>query len=66
MVTVNNRDKIDWREGMTVRDILDAMRYDYALLVVSVDGRQVAPEEFATHPVPDSANVQVIHLAHGG
>ena len=66
MVIVNNRDKLDWRPGMTVQDVLKAMNYDYALIVVSVNGVTVDKEAFATHPVPDSADVQVIHLAHGG
>jgi sulfur carrier protein len=66
MVTVNNRDKLDWREGMTVQAVLDAMRYDYALIVVSVNGAPVERDAYATHPVPDGADVQVIHLAHGG
>jgi sulfur carrier protein len=66
MITVNNRDKIPWREGMTVRDVLRAMNYDYALIVVSVDGALVEKDAYATHPVPDGAQVQVIHVAHGG
>ncbi|MBI5529088.1 MAG: sulfur carrier protein ThiS [Deltaproteobacteria bacterium] len=66
MIVVNNRDKLDWREGMTVQDVLNAMRFDYALIVVSVNGAQVEKDAFATHPVPDGASVQVIHIAHGG
>lgn len=66
MITVNNRDKLDWRDGMTVQDVLNAMNYDYALIVVSVNGARVEKDAFKTHPVPDGAEVQVIHLAHGG
>jgi sulfur carrier protein len=66
MVIVNNRDKLDWREGMTVQDVLKAMIYDYALIVVSVNGVTVDKDVFGSHPVPDGADVQVIHLAHGG
>ena len=66
MITVNNRDKVDWRAGMTVQDVLQAMKYDYTLIVVSVNGAQVEKDSFTSHPVPDGADVQVIHLAHGG
>ena len=66
MITVNNRDQIPWREGMTVQDVLRAMNFDYALIVVSVNGTTVEKEAFATHSVPDGAQVQVIHIAHGG
>ena len=31
MILVNNRDKVEWREGMTVQDVLDAMKYDYQI-----------------------------------
>lgn len=66
MVIVNNRDKVDWREGMTVRDVLRAMNYDYALITVTVNGMVVMDESYATFAVPDGADVNVFHLAHGG
>jgi thiamine biosynthesis protein ThiS len=66
MILVNNRDRIDWREGMTVQDVLDAMGYDYALITVTVEGSLVPEEEYGTRPVPDGSNVGVFHLAHGG
>lgn len=66
MIRVNNRDKVEWRDGITVQDVLDAMNYDFALIVVSVNGARVEKDAYASHPVPDGADVQVIHLAHGG
>ncbi len=66
MLTINNRDRIDWREGMTVRDVLDAMGYTYALITVTVNRTLVPREEYETHAVPDEADVSVFHLAHGG
>jgi thiamine biosynthesis protein ThiS len=66
MLTINNRDRIDWKEKMTVRDVLAAMNYDYALITVTVNDRLVPEEEYETYPVPDGSQVQVFHLAHGG
>jgi thiamine biosynthesis protein ThiS len=66
MLTINNRDKIEWSEGMTVRDVLDAMGYTYVLITVTVNGTLVAKVDYDTHPVPDKAQVTVFHLAHGG
>jgi thiamine biosynthesis protein ThiS len=66
MLTINNRDRIDWRAGMTVRDILDAMRYEYALITVTVNEELVPEEEYSRRAVPDEAEVTVFHLAHGG
>ena len=66
MITINNRDKIEWREGMTVQDVLDAMGYDYVLITVTIGGLLVPEDEYRTRAVPDGAEVGVFHLAHGG
>ena len=66
MITVNDRDRVEWREGMTVQDLLDAMGYDYALITVTVDGTLVPEDEYTARTVPDGARVGVFHLAHGG
>jgi thiamine biosynthesis protein ThiS len=66
MVTVNNRDKVDWQEGMTVKDLLNKMHYSYKLITVTVNGELVPHEDYAEHLVPEEAEVTVFHLAHGG
>jgi thiamine biosynthesis protein ThiS len=66
MVTVNNRDKVNWRENMTVRDLLQVMHYSYFLITVTVNGEFVAKEDYEEYEVPDNADVTVFHLAHGG
>jgi thiamine biosynthesis protein ThiS len=66
MVRVNNRDMIAWKSGMTVRDVLKAMGYDYPLITITVNDTLVPREEYDTCPVPDNAEVIVFHLAHGG
>lgn len=66
MLTVNNRDRVEWKEGMTVQDLLDVLRYDYALMTVTVDGALVPEAEYSWRLVPDGAEVAVFHLAHGG
>ena len=66
MVIVNNRDKVEWTEEMTVTDLLKKMNYTYFLITVTVDGELVPKAEYDYHRVPDNANVGVFHLAHGG
>lgn len=66
MLTINNRDRIDWRPGMTVKDVLDAMKYDYALMTVTVNEELVPEDEYALRHVPDGAEITIFHLAHGG
>ena len=66
MVTINNRDRLEWREGLTVRELLDQLGYTYVLITVTVNGALVAEEDYVSHVVPDGAEVTVFHLAHGG
>ncbi len=66
MVTVNNRDRLDWREGMTVQELLERMGYGYVLITVTVDGELVPADEYPHFTLHDGADVNVFHLAHGG
>lgn len=66
MITVNNRDKIDWNEGMTVQSLLDKMRFSYKLITVTVNDEVVLEEDYSTHLLHDKDSVGVFHLAHGG
>ncbi|MBP7669495.1 MAG: sulfur carrier protein ThiS [Candidatus Eisenbacteria bacterium] len=66
MLTVNQRDKVEWREGMTVQDLLGAMGFTYALITVTVNGAVVDHDDYAAFRIPDGAEVGVFHLAHGG
>jgi sulfur carrier protein len=66
MVIVNNRDRIHWRKKMSVKDLLQEMRYSYTLITVTVNGELVPKEDYETHLIPDNAEVTVFHLAHGG
>ncbi len=66
MILVNNRDKVEWHDGMTVQDVMDAMGYDFVLITVFVNDEFVSEDDYLTTIVPDDANVAVIHIAHGG
>jgi len=66
MITVNGRDRIEWKEGMTVQDLMDEMEYDYALITVTVDGGLVPEDDYGNFLLKDDSNVVVFHLAHGG
>jgi len=66
MITINNRDKIDWQENMTVSDVLKKMGYCYSLITITVNGDLVTSDDFAYHLVPDNSEMTIFHLAHGG
>ncbi len=66
MITVNQKHRLPWHAGMTVREVLRRMRYIYPHLVVRVNGAVVLEGDYDTYPVPDEAEVAVIHLMAGG
>ncbi|MBN1661601.1 MAG: sulfur carrier protein ThiS [Anaerolineae bacterium] len=66
MIRVNNKWDVDWREGMTVDDVLAACNFTHHYVVVSINGKLVPLEQHATHPVADGDEVQVIHIIGGG
>jgi thiamine biosynthesis protein ThiS len=66
MIRVNNREEIEWEEGLTVSLLLEQLKYTFPHIIVYVDGKVVRREEYATHLVPNGAGVRVIHLIAGG
>lgn len=65
MIRVNGT-HVEWREGMTVTDALRAMGYDYSMISVFVDGRHVPDDLHDEFVLRDDAEVQALHLHHGG
>jgi len=61
-----NGDPLEWREGMTVRDILVARNYRFPLLIVTVGDALIARQDYDTTTVPDGVEVKVVHLMSGG
>ena len=63
---VVNGDPLDWREGMTVRDVLKAKNYIFPLLITTVNGTLIPRGAYDATVVPSDADVKVIHLISGG
>lgn len=66
MIRVNDQYDVEHVPGMTVQDLLDALRFSFRMIVVKVNGQVVLRKDFKTTEVPDSAEVQAIHLISGG
>ena len=64
--TVNDRDEIEWHEGMTIRQVLDIIAYDFPYFIVAVDKKIVHSGEWDTYRVPDGAVVDVHAIVPGG
>lgn len=66
MITVNKRHPLPWHAGMTVRDVLTAMRYTFPHIIVVINGAVVRHDAYDTTTVPDQADVRVVHMIAGG
>ena len=65
MIRVNNQFDVAWRPGMTVQDVLDALKFTFRMIVVKVNGVVVLRPDYATTLVPDGAEMQALHLISG-
>jgi sulfur carrier protein len=65
MLTVND-EPLDYDAGMTVADILKKRNYIWRMLAVFVNGEFVPRGTYDKAPVPDGAEVKVIHQIAGG
>jgi sulfur carrier protein len=66
MITVNKRHSLPWHAGMTVRDVLTAMRYTFPHIIVVINGDVVRHDAYDTTTIPDNADVRVVHMIAGG
>ncbi|MDR3353749.1 MAG: sulfur carrier protein ThiS [Synergistaceae bacterium] len=66
MIMVNG-DEFEWREGLTVQDILDEKKYTFRLISVWINGEVVKKRgDYASTPVPDGGEVEILHMMSGG
>jgi thiamine biosynthesis protein ThiS len=61
-----NANKLPWREGLVVRDALTMMNYTFKMLVIKVNGNLIKKDDYDSTPIPQNAEVLVIHLISGG
>ena len=66
VILVNNRDKVEWEEGLTVSALLERFRYTFPHIIVKINGDVIPREQYPTRTIPDAADVWVIHLIAGG
>jgi len=49
-----------------VRDALTLMNYTFKMLVIKLNGELVKKEDYDSTPIPENADLKVIHLISGG
>jgi len=65
MITLNNRE-YPWREGLTVRQLLDETNYVYRRITVKVNGKFLSEAEWTSATISDGNVVEALHLMAGG
>ena len=65
MIVLNSRE-YPWRNGMTVRKLLDENNYAYRRITVKVNGKFVSEAEWPNTAVKDGDVVEALHLMAGG
>ena len=66
MLRVNDKWEVEWRDEMTVRDILVACNFTHQQIVVSVNGTLVPPDDYDSQHVADGDQIRVVHVIGGG
>jgi sulfur carrier protein len=61
-----NEEKIEWREGMTVRDAMNEVKYSFPLVIVSVNGKVIEQKQLDKYIINDNDKIKVFHLISGG
>ncbi len=58
----DRRYRVRWRPGMTVQDVIRALRFSYALLLVRINGQVVPREEWPHRTVHLDDDVKIWHM----
>ena len=61
-----NEEKIPWREGMTITDLLNGLNDAHHCAVVRVNDKYVSKPHFDDYKIPDLAEIYLIPMVVGG
>ena len=65
-VRVNEKFEVEWKPGMTVRDLIKELNFTFPMLVVTVNGKVVMKDQWDTYQVQENDNVRILHMIAGG
>jgi sulfur carrier protein len=66
MIMINNGDMVDWKETITVQDLIDQFNYTSFVVTVTINGEVVPKEDYESRKIPNNSNVTIFNLAQGG
>ena len=64
-ITLNNN-PFEWKENLTITEILKIKHYTFKMLIVKIDGKLIKKDMYEKTIVPNGADVKIIHLISGG
>jgi len=62
---LNNRLE-EWRQGMTIQELIEKKNFIFKMLVVKIDGKLIKKADYGKTTIHDKSNVQILHLMSGG
>jgi sulfur carrier protein len=65
MITAKGK-KLDWHEGLTIREVLDTLGYNFPSVLVRVNGTIIRRKSWDSSTVPDGADIEVRPIVAGG
>ena len=65
MIRVNDKE-VEWKEGMTILDVLKNMPFDYPQYIVSVDNQRIPLDKHDSYCLEDHSKIRVLYICHGG
>ncbi|MBU1023022.1 sulfur carrier protein ThiS [bacterium] len=65
MIKINDME-IEWRDGMTIQDAMNEVKFSFPLVVVSVNDEIIPQKELPKFVLQDGDKVEVLHLTSGG
>ena len=65
MITAKGK-RLEWHQGLTVRNVLDTLGYNFPSVLVRVNGTIVRRKDWENSIVPDEAEVEVRPIVAGG
>ena len=65
-MVLNNRPYPDWHEGLTIRGVMEHMKFTWPKLVVKVNGQLIWPEDYDKVTLEEADDLKIYHLLGAG
>lgn len=65
MIKVNGR-AVKYKKGLTIKLLLEALKYSFPMLVVKVNKKVVPKDKYSQTCIKDKDIIDVVHLISGG